>query len=178
MPHLLTASLFVIPVIIAGVVHMVAVTKNFMNFLAVPVNRRLFGENKTVRGFIIMPLAAIPGSILMYSLLENSNITIELSRVNSVLFGLVTGFAYVLFELPNSFLKRRLNISPGGTSKKFKSLFIILDQIDSNIGICAAALFLFKAPMTTVAIMFLTGLVAAFSVKRILYILRLKKEAF
>jgi len=31
----------------------------------------------------------------------------------NALVGFALGFAYVLFELPNSFIKRRLDIAPG-----------------------------------------------------------------
>ena len=42
----------------------------------------------------------------------------------------------MLFELPNSFIKRRINIIPGKTDKGVKGVvFFVIDQIDSLIGV-------------------------------------------
>ena len=42
----------------------------------------------------------------------------------------------MLCELPNSFIKRRINIIPGKTDKGIKGiLFFVIDQIDSLIGV-------------------------------------------
>ncbi|WP_298532182.1 CDP-archaeol synthase, partial [uncultured Ruminococcus sp.] len=59
---------------------------------------------------------------------------------NTLLFnaaaGAMFGLAYVLCELPNSFIKRRIGIQPGKTSHGFKGvLFFIIDQIDSLLGV-------------------------------------------
>ena len=36
------------------------------------------------------------------------------------IMGLLLGFAYAVFELPNSFIKRRVGITPGKTAEGFK----------------------------------------------------------
>ena len=51
--------------------------------------------------------------------------------------GFLLGLMYMLFELPNSFIKRRLDIRDGKTDKGLKGIiFYIIDQIDSLIGVC------------------------------------------
>ena len=46
------------------------------------------------------------------------------------------GLAYMIFELPNSFIKRRIDIPDGKTVKGFRgTIFFIVDQIDSMLGV-------------------------------------------
>ena len=44
----------------------------------------------------------------------------------------------MFFELPNSFIKRRLDIKPGKTTNLF---FFVFDQIDSLIGVMLVLFF-------------------------------------
>ena len=54
----------------------------------------------------------------------------------NVLTGFLFGFMYMLFELPNSFIKRRLDIECGKTNTNIiGKLFFVIDQIDSLIGV-------------------------------------------
>jgi CDP-diglyceride synthetase len=52
----------------------------------------------------------------------------------TLLLGSLLGFSYALFELPNSFLKRKVGIKPGQMSDKNPWLFSVLDQADSVVG--------------------------------------------
>lgn len=73
----------------------------------------------------------------LYNIYDN---TILLNTI----FGVLIGFVYMISELPNSFIKRRLNIDSGKTEKGMKGfLFFIIDQIDSLIGVMFV-LFLFS----------------------------------
>ena len=47
-------------------------------------------------------------------------------------FGLLTGLFFNLAELPNSFIKRRLNIGPG---EETNLLFFWIDHMDSPYGV-------------------------------------------
>ena len=54
----------------------------------------------------------------------------------NVLVGSLMGAAYMLFELPNSFIKRRLEIPDGKTLNGVKGkIFMIVDQVDSLFGV-------------------------------------------
>ena len=54
----------------------------------------------------------------------------------NALFGALIGFTYMLFELPNSFIKRRLDIDAGKSGRGIKGIiFFIIDQIDSLVGV-------------------------------------------
>lgn len=175
--HFITALLIIIPAMIGGIIHMLAVTKDWFKFLKIPICSPLFGENKTLRGFILMPLFSIPGGLLAYSILTDSAMTIDITATHWALFGALAGFAYILFELPNSFIKRRMGIPAGGEAGRFRLLFVILDQLDSSLGGAVLALIYFDAPMLTALSVLILGPIIALTVKKLLYVLRLKKTA-
>jgi hypothetical protein len=94
------------------------------------------------------------------------------------MYGAMLGLAYILAELPNSFIKRRLDIAPGKNATGFKGiLFTIIDQVDSVIGgaivICLFMPMSFAAFITMVAIA--SGIHYAINI--LLYFARLKSQA-
>ena len=57
-------------------------------------------------------------------------------KFNPLCWGALAGAGYVAGELPNSFVKRRLDISPGGAAQGGLWLvFWTVDQVDSVIGV-------------------------------------------
>ena len=141
------------PVVIAGAANMLFTKTQLYRSHSSPIDggksfsdgKRIFGDNKTWAGFFGM-IAATALAQVMWGLLTASSGAIssrnELyqSFDNTLLFnaaaGAMFGLAYVLCELPNSFIKRRLDIKPGKTSHGFKgALFFIIDQIDSLLGV-------------------------------------------
>lgn len=165
------------PVIFAGVVHMIIVTKDMFKPLKVPVNTRLFGENKTLRGFVVMPVLTVVGfSTLMpfEYFFEVSGKEPVLKGVNILLLGAVSGFLYVLAELPNSFLKRRMGAKPGETPERFRAGFVLLDQIDSSLFIALGYALVFGFHWTVCLLVFALSPLVALLVKRALFALKLK----
>jgi dolichol kinase len=136
-PALLHALALIAPVAAAGLVHHAVRRFDLLSALRIPLHDALFGRNKTLRGFIVMPLVC--GAFYAFILTPAA--------------GVLIGFAYVIAELPNSYLKRRLGIAPGQASGP---LFRVLDHLDSALG-CALAFALLRQPATVVV----TGLVAA-----------------
>lgn len=113
---------------------------------------RLFGDNKTIIGFLSMILFCtflqiIHGIVCSYLNINQFNELYDVygnSFFINLFFGFLCGFMYMFFELPNSFLKRRFNINPGETTNGFKGkIFFVIDQIDSLIGVFLL-LFLFS----------------------------------
>ncbi|EMC44550.1 CDP-archaeol synthase [Streptococcus mutans] len=117
--------------------------------------KRILGANKTWKGFWGMItlttfcqviwgfiLGIIP-HLLTFSLVKSYH--------NDIFFNLFIGFlmgsAYVLCELPNSFIKRRFNVSPGQlASGNARWVFLFADQIVPFLGsIAVVAIF---SPMT------------------------------
>ncbi len=127
--------LLALPLIVGGILHMLAVKWDILSYLKKPLHQRWFGLNKTWRGFFIMPLACWPGVEAARELEVVLDISAPVFQLHStILTSLGLGLAYCLAELPNSFLKRRLGVKEGQTSQKFTLFFIIFDQADSVIG--------------------------------------------
>lgn len=149
------------PAIFAGIFNMLWVRLSLAGRLNVPMDsgrrlsdgRRLFGDNKTWKGFLGMVLWGAVSGLIWGALLRGRNAEsfslFYLVHPNtapwSALSGALLGFAYAAAELPNSFFKRRLDIQPGKNPKGlWKPFFIFLDQADSVIG-CLVLLRLFYA---------------------------------
>lgn len=135
MDQMLHILLLAIPLIFGGIIHMVAVKRNVLSYLNKPIHQRWFGRNKTWRGFVIMPLATLPGVWCSQWIEKLMDVNTQVFRVHSSIYlALGLGLAYCLAEMPNSFVKRRLGVVEGQISEKYKWFFIIMDQADSAIG--------------------------------------------
>jgi len=79
--------------------------------------RRIFGDNKMLRGFIVLPMVASISFPLLFSVMTS-------------------GFGFSLGELSNLFLKRQLDIGPGKAPASLvqRWIFRIIDRIDSIVG--------------------------------------------
>ena len=144
--RLLQALWFALPVFAAGLIHVCVIKFGWFSALArQPLDRgamlrrrRLLGDNKTVRGAVVMIVAtAMVGSVLaqasgpIYQQLAVAPFQIA----HPALWGLLLGAGYVLGELPNSAVKRQLDIAPGTAGCGWKGcLFWVLDQLDSVVG--------------------------------------------
>lgn len=117
-----------LPMICSNVCHMLVVKYDLLAFCKVPIWNYGFGANKTWRGFVVLPLL----NALFLTLI------IQLTGqpcAYPFAIGFVLGFVYLLFELPNSFLKRRLGIKPGEAAPKYRLFFYLLDKTDSAFGV-------------------------------------------
>ncbi|PCI47799.1 MAG: CDP-diglyceride synthetase [Moraxellaceae bacterium] len=184
----------VLPVIIGGVLNMVFVKASFLDNLKTPMDhgrllkdgKRLFGENKTWKGFWGMIVLTSLSMLLLQAMAMVFDWANELSLfpfrswsfpVDGLLYGAVWGFAYVLAELPNSYIKRRIDIAPGTNSSGFKGkVFILVDQADSVIG-CVLFMPLFFTPtlIDAIAVLFLATALHLM-INFLLYLVGLKSQ--
>lgn len=167
-----------LPIVVGGVLHMVVVTRNWWPALKLPVWQRAFGANKTWRGFVAMPLLTIPG-VWLAQLLELGYghwLPVQLTAMNGIVLGTWLGLAYVLLELPNSFIKRRMGVAPGAAPERGATFFIALDQIDSAIGFALAYHWLLGLPWRDTVILIAVFPFIALGVKQLLFLSGLKKS--
>ncbi|HET6900790.1 MAG TPA: CDP-archaeol synthase [Vicinamibacteria bacterium] len=128
MDSLREASALFAPLLLGFVCHGLCIKTGFLRGLARPLDagarwrgRRVFGDNKTYRGIVVVAI----GTGLGY---------LALGRFPFG-FGLLVGAAAMCAELPNSFLKRQLEIAPGGQARGPRgAVFHVLDQIDVTVG--------------------------------------------
>lgn len=147
------------PVILSGIANMAWCKSRVLESTRRPVDngkclsdgKRLFGENKTWKGVIGYLLFHTLFTVLWgwlckaasWESLDFFYIRHENTVGFNLLVGVLLGLAYSLFELPNSFLKRRLGVTPGKTMRGLgKVFFVFLDQADSIFG-CALVVWLF-----------------------------------
>lgn len=119
----------ILPAILGGILNMVFVKLPILKSWQVPMDggrtlgdgKRIFGDNKTWKGFFGMIVLTGLSALLFW----------RGTFKFSFLCGAWLGFGYVLFELPNSFVKRRLGLPSGKNGGVIQTFF---DQADSVIG--------------------------------------------
>jgi hypothetical protein len=117
--------------------------------------RRLFGANKTLRGFIVMvPAAALTFPLVAAGFGGAHPVDAGLWPLTShgyALLGAWAGVGFMLGELPNSFIKRQLGIAPGlAASGRIASVcHFIGDRWDSGIGMLTAISLAVPTPWKT-----------------------------
>ena len=181
--------------VIAGILNMIWCKNNSFNIPNIPMDmnknfidgKRIFGNNKTWKGFfgyIVLNIicSLIIGIICNVFNLNNYNyfyIDKQNTIVTNLIIGLLLGLAYALFELPNSFLKRRLDIEEGKTAKGFKRyFFIFLDQADSVFGVVLVVSFFHNMSLVFYLLYVLLGAFTHIIFNMLLYILKLRKNMF
>jgi CDP-diglyceride synthetase len=179
-----------LPIIPGGVLNMAFVKSKFLQSWAQPLDgglvlsdgKRLFGANKTWKGVIGMIVFTAICTIVLniyptqYAAFRSGRSLHDIPYEG--LYGATLGLAYVLAELPNSFIKRRLDIAPGKNATGIKGiLFTIIDQADSIIG--GAIVISLYTPMSTYHFWQLVLVASAihYAVNVLLYFVRLKSQA-
>lgn len=105
---------------IAWIIHIFCIKRNWLSILDIPLSEKVFGKNKTWRGFIVMSLLS---GIIGYPFF-------------GFWYWALLWFLWSLWELPNSFIKRRIGIIPWGHAKWIFSLIqYCIDTLDSVLTI-------------------------------------------
>jgi hypothetical protein len=165
------ASWFAAPVLAAGLLHIAIIRAHcFLALARLPLDlrlgvrgRRLFGEHKTSRGALVMiaatPLFVLAQAHFFGSLYRHLAVSPYQLR-HPGWWGLLIGAGYILGELPNSFIKRQLDIAPGATQQgRAASLFWIVDQLDSVVGVFCLLAIVWRPDWMFVTIVFALALV-------------------
>jgi CDP-diglyceride synthetase len=158
---------------------MVAVKADVLSYFKKPIHQRWFGQNKTWRGFLIMPLATWPGVLLALSLESSLDLNAPfLLNEATWLLALCLGLGYCLAELPNSFMKRKLGIKEGQVSSKYKWFFVVVDQADSAFGCMLAYLFFVNVSWGVFWITIIFGTTLHLLLNIILYKLKIRSNPY
>ena len=94
--------------------------------------KRWLGDNKTFRGALVMFMGTVVMAFLLrsYSPFWNT-LPQPLQAAGPGLYGALLGLGMVVGELPNSFIKRQLDIQPGGQKRSWAGFIIcLIDQAD------------------------------------------------
>lgn len=175
---IIQSLLLILPVVFAGTLHMLAVKKDILPQTKIPICTSLLGRNKTYRGLILMPIFAMFGTLFLYFINTFLPLSLRLSLEfwQSIQLGAFLGVSYILFELPNSFFKRKLGIPPGKSSDRFKFFFRLLDRLDSTVGCLIVFYFFLKVDLATLTTLLVLGVVVHAVTTNTLYMLRIREE--
>ena len=122
---------------------------------------RIFGEHKTLRGFVVMvPAAAVSFAALAAAIGEPQQAGLwPLTVAGYAGLGACAGLGFMAGELPNSFLKRQLGIRPGEgpRTRAAAAAQFVADRIDSGLGMLLAVSALVPTPAMTWLLVLLVG---------------------
>src|SRR5215813_5988075 len=147
MREFLAIAYLFLPLLVGLSLHGFCIKFNSLAFLCLPIDRgqkfrgkRIFGDNKTYRGVVVVGLGTAIGfglqSLFLHQIASIRSVELfDYSFLKSAPLGLAVGVAAMLSELPNSFIKRRFEIAPGSAAKGWKGwVFYVYDQIDFLVG--------------------------------------------
>ncbi len=188
MLHELGGTVYLLLPILGGALfHGLCVKYDWLARLARPIDggrtlggKPVFGKNKTFRGPVALGLgAALVMALQTYVLHRYAAVqALELfdyGAVNPWLVGFAMGAASMLTELPNSFLKRRLDVAPGAAAEgPRKWLFFFLDQVDLLLGVWLVMAFVMPVTLLHVGLSVLVVLLVHPLTTLIGYALRMR----
>jgi hypothetical protein len=178
------------PVLVAGLGQVAVLKTGLLPGLAAPLDRGLhwrgkplLGPRKTWRGVIVMTtLSALVAGAQAHGALRSARLRalspFDYERINPWLLGFALGLGYCLAELPNSFVKRRLDIAPAGSTDRFARLQYLIDQSDSVAGCLLALRLFYKPSWLETGLAFATGVALHVGVDQLMHALGVKRRAY
>jgi len=175
------------PLLPTALVHGLCIKYDCLKILKWPLDfgasfrrKRIFGDNKTWRGFVINVLFCTLGTIIQAQLQSAGHIPQWLPLLDYEQYGLITGLlmgtGMTLGELPNSFLKRQLAIPPGRKSSGIMGgVFFLFDQVDLIIGIWVCLYHIVKPSLSMVLWSFLLMIILHAAVSTTGFLLGMRK---
>jgi CDP-diglyceride synthetase len=158
----LCAIFLIVAFVLAGLLHSAWLRSPISRRFTIPIDggahfrgRRIFGENKTVRGFVVMiPAAALTFVVLAAVARTSPDVASSLwplSVGGYAALGAWAALGFMLGELPNSFVKRQLDIAPGEAARGRVSAVVgfVVDRLDSIVGMLAAVTIAVPTPWAT-----------------------------
>jgi len=122
---------------------------------------RVFGANKTLRGFVVMvPAAGVSFAVLAAWIGDPVRAGLwPLTIAGYAGLGACAGVGFMAGELPNSFMKRQLGIRPGASphSRLAAAAHFVADRLDSGIGMLIAVSLIVTTPAMTWLLVLLVG---------------------
>ncbi|MBI4763166.1 MAG: CDP-archaeol synthase [Deltaproteobacteria bacterium] len=175
------------PIFLVAVVQGLSIKYEWFSSLKRPLDlgmsikgKRIFGDHKTWRGMVINLVFCTLGAMIQVWLQGQGPIPpwlplFDYSRIG-LLVGVLMGLGLTLGELPNSFLKRQLGLSPGqGAKGPLRVFFFLFDQVDMAIGIWLLIFVLIRPTLSLVLYSLLLTLLLHVSVSVIGYFLGMRK---
>ena len=136
------------PLLLGLLFHGLCMKFRWLSRLAIPIDQgrtlrghRLFGANKTYRGIVAVGFGTALGFGLRSYAWSHIGSALEPQWLSSpgiapFGFGFLVGAAAMMAELPNSFVKRQLDIEAGQAGRGVLGVvFYFVDQVDMLLGV-------------------------------------------
>jgi hypothetical protein len=175
------------PLLPAAIAHGLCVKYDWLNGLKRPLDfglkfkgKRIFGEHKTWRAPVVYVVFCTLGTMFQAWLQSKGDLPLWLCLVDyetyGTLVGILMGLGMAAGELPNSFLKRQLDVAPGKRKKGLLGIvFFLFDQVDLVIGIWVFLFLLIKPSWLLVVWSFLLTLALHVAVSTVGYLLGMRE---
>lgn len=183
------ASFIILAFVAAGFVQTFWLRSELSKRFSAPIDggrvfrkRRIFGDNKTLRGFIaIVPAVALAfvAFRVLFGVFGNLlDVIWPLTIWQYAALGCFVGVGFMLGELPNSFVKRQFDIPPGGQPKQpfARRLGFLIDRFDSILGGMLFLAFAVPVPVATYLYILLLGPFIHLAFNLLLYRLGVKNR--
>ncbi len=180
------AASLLIPLVFSGLVLIACIKKGWLTSLDVPVDngrtwrgRPLLGRNKTYRGVIIHFGAAIFATSVLWWLQPSAQWIAPVYASSPILLGIAFAASYEIGEFANSFVKRRLGVSPGKSMQESWWLRRIQYFFDTADGIIVASVVLvccFHVPPENASLAFVLAYLTHLAIDSLMRRLGLKKR--
>ncbi len=176
------------PLLLAALAHGFCIRYEWFPYLKRPLDfglyfrgKRVLGDNKTWRGLLIQVIFCTLGATIQGWLQEQGVVPPWLAFFDYTKHGPAVGFflglGMTIGELPNSFLKRQLDIPPGQRSGGgWGVLFFFLDQVDLTLGIWLFFFFIVRPPALLVLWSLVLTVALHLAVSSVGYVLRMRKS--
>jgi hypothetical protein len=155
--------------------------------LAIPLDggltwrgRRILGANKTLRGFVVMVPASAAAFVALATIAGGETAGLwRLSPGGYAALGAWAAMGFMAGELPNSFLKRRLDIAPGSAppGRLRAAVHFAIDRLDSGVGMLAVISVVVPVPLATWVVVLLIGPIIHWSFSVAMFQLGIKARA-
>jgi hypothetical protein len=183
------AAFLIFGMSIAGIFHSAWLKIERSHRFALPLDggrtlrgRRILGDNKTLRGIlVIVPAAgaAFPVLSLVLEKVAYPDLLWSLTPAGYAALGVCAAAGFMAGELPNSFLKRQLDILPGlEPAHPFgRVLAFLADRFDSAIGMLCVVSLLVPTPVLIWLYVLIAGPLVHWAFSYLLYRLGVKRRA-
>ena len=160
----------VLPVLIAGLFHVAVIRLDLLPALGSwPLDgyrtfrgQRFLGENKTVRGVLVMMVTTALVTTLIARVAPATHARLAVAALQGEqpwAWGVLLEIGYCIGELPNSFLKRQLGIAPGAIASGVRGAVMwVTDQLDSVAGVLLTLSIVWRPDLTVTACMVVLAL--------------------
>ena len=175
------------PILLAAVAQGLCIRYDWLALIKKPLDlglhlrgKRIFGDHKTWRGLAINVAFCTLGTLIQAWFQGEDYLPRWLPffdyEKHGPLIGLLLGLGMTVGELPNSFVKRQLEIAPGMRKKGFTGIaFFLFDQVDLTVGIWLFLFFLIRPSLVMILWSFAITIVSHVAVSSMGYLLGMRK---